>query len=81
MPNLDIQENDVRCSHASAVGPIDAEQRFYLESRGIPRAAATRLILLGFFQELLARAEPAVQDHVVASIRGRLEAMSDEAAS
>jgi Fe-S cluster assembly protein SufD len=81
VPNLDIQENDVRCSHASAVGPIDAEQRFYLESRGIPRAAATRLILLGFFQELLARAEPAVQDHVVASIRGRLEAMSDEAAS
>jgi hypothetical protein len=39
------------------------------------------LILLGFFQELQARAEPAVQDHVVASIRGRLEAMSDEAAS
>ncbi|MGO9196917.1 MAG: Fe-S cluster assembly protein SufD [Acidimicrobiales bacterium] len=80
VPNLDIQENDVRCSHASAVGPIDAEQRFYLESRGIPRDVATRLILLGFFQELLERAEPAVRDHVVASIRGRLDAMSDEAA-
>ncbi|MGO9560420.1 MAG: Fe-S cluster assembly protein SufD [Acidimicrobiales bacterium] len=81
VPNLDIQENDVRCSHASAVGPIDAEQRFYLESRGIPRTVATRLILLGFFQELLERAEPSVRDHVVAAIRGRLEAMTDEAAS
>ncbi len=34
VPNLDIEENDVRCSHASAVGQIDREQRFYLESRG-----------------------------------------------
>jgi len=55
VPNLDIEENDVRCSHASAVGPIDAEQRFYLESRGVPAVAAEQLILLGFFDELLAR--------------------------
>ena len=54
VPNLDIEENDVRCSHASAVGPIDPEQRFYLESRGIPPLVAERLILLGFFQDLLA---------------------------
>ncbi len=33
VPTLEIEENDVRCSHASAVGPIDEEQRFYLESR------------------------------------------------
>ena len=36
VPNLDIKTNDVKCSHASTVGPIDEEQRFYLESRGIP---------------------------------------------
>ena len=36
VPNLDIETNDVKCSHASTVGPIDDEQRFYLESRGIP---------------------------------------------
>lgn len=53
VPNLDIEENDVRCSHASAVGPIDAEQRFYLESRGLPPEVADRLILLGFFDDLL----------------------------
>ena len=42
-----------RCSHASTVGPIDAEQRFYLESRGIPTQIAERLIVLGFFDEVL----------------------------
>lgn len=52
VPNLNIEENDVRCSHASAVGPIDAEQRFYLESRGLPPEVADRLILLGFFDDL-----------------------------
>jgi Fe-S cluster assembly protein SufD len=55
VPNLDIQTNDVRCSHASAVGPIDEEQRFYLESRGVPPAVAERLIVLGFFDEVIAQ--------------------------
>jgi Fe-S cluster assembly protein SufD len=47
VPNLEIEENDVRCSHASAVGPIDEEQRFYLESRGVPPEVSARLIALG----------------------------------
>lgn len=54
VPNLDIENNDVKCSHASTVGPIDIEQRFYLESRGIPTAVAERLIVLGFFDEIIA---------------------------
>ena len=53
MPNLDIRTNDVKCSHASTVGPIDPEQRFYLESRGVPTNIADRLIVLGFFDEVL----------------------------
>jgi Fe-S cluster assembly protein SufD len=53
VPNLDIKTNDVRCSHASTVGPIDEEQRFYLESRGVPPSVAERLIVLGFFDEVL----------------------------
>ena len=53
VPNLEIENNDVRCSHASAVGPIDEEQRFYLESRGVPPQVAERLIVLGFFDEVL----------------------------
>jgi Fe-S cluster assembly protein SufD len=55
VPNLEIEANDVRCSHASAVGPIDEEQRFYLESRGIAPDVAERLIVLGFFAEVLER--------------------------
>jgi Fe-S cluster assembly protein SufD len=55
VPNLEIETNDVRCSHASAVGPIDEEQRYYLESRGVPPDVAERLIVLGFFREVLER--------------------------
>ncbi|MEN3272753.1 MAG: Fe-S cluster assembly protein SufD [Actinomycetota bacterium] len=54
-PNLEIENNDVRCSHASTVGPVDEEQAFYLESRGISPAVAERLIVMGFFDEVLER--------------------------
>ena len=55
VPNLEIEDNDVRCSHASAVGPIDESQLFYLESRGVPTSAAERLIALGFMDDVLAQ--------------------------
>jgi Fe-S cluster assembly protein SufD len=55
VPNLEIEDNDVRCSHASAVGPVDEGQLFYLESRGVPTQAAGRLIVLGFLDEVLLR--------------------------
>jgi len=55
VPNLEIETNDVKCSHASTVGPIDEEQRFYLESRGIQPDIAERLVVLGFFDEVLNR--------------------------
>lgn len=55
VPNLEIENNDVKCSHASAIGPIDDEHRYYLESRGVPPSQADRLIVLGFFADLLAR--------------------------
>lgn len=53
VPNLEIENNDVRCSHASTVGPVDPDQRFYLESRGVPSAVADRLVVGGFFDEVL----------------------------
>jgi Fe-S cluster assembly protein SufD len=53
VPNLEIENNDVRCSHASTVGPVDEEQLFYLESRGVPTSVAERLIVAGFFDEVL----------------------------
>jgi Fe-S cluster assembly protein SufD len=55
VPNLEIENNDVRCSHASTVGPVDADQLFYLASRGVPPAEAERLIVAGFFDEPVRR--------------------------
>jgi Fe-S cluster assembly protein SufD len=73
VPNLDIAENDVRCTHASAVGPIDAEQRFYLESRGVPTEVAEQLILLGYFKELFARTNhPAIAAYLGRALEARL---------
>jgi len=55
IPNLEIEANDVKCSHASAVGPIDEEQLYYLESRGVAPDEAERLIVLGFFDDVFDR--------------------------
>ena len=52
-PMLEIEADDVRCTHGATVGPIDAEQLFYLGSRGMDRDAASRLIVEGFFQDVL----------------------------
>lgn len=73
IPNLEIEANDVRCGHAASVGPVDEDAIFYLTSRGIPRPEAERLIVAGFFQEVLDRvkidevregAERAIQDEL-----------------
>jgi Fe-S cluster assembly protein SufD len=74
VPNLEIETNDVRCSHASTVGPIDPEHRFYLESRGIPTQIAERLIVLGFFDEVL---EQLPVGPLAASLRARVSAKLD----
>ena len=78
VPNLDILTNDVRCSHASTVGPVDPEQRFYLESRGVPPEVAERLIVLGFFDEVL---EQLPLPTLAAQLRARVAAKLDGAGS
>jgi Fe-S cluster assembly protein SufD len=55
IPNLEIEANDVKCGHAASVGPVDEDALFYLESRGIAHDEAERLIVTGFFQEVLDR--------------------------
>ncbi|HLM64012.1 MAG TPA: SufD family Fe-S cluster assembly protein [Acidimicrobiales bacterium] len=72
VPNLVIENNDVHCSHASAVGPVDEEQRFYLESRGVPAEVAERLIVTGFFDEVLTRLPvPAILPVVRATVAAK----------
>ncbi len=53
LPNLEIAADDVRCSHAATVGQLDQEEIFYLQSRGIPYLDAMRLVIFGFFGEVL----------------------------
>ena len=63
VPNLEIENNEVKCSHASAVGPVDEEHRYYLELRGVPPEEAERLIVTGFFADVLDRSPvPGVAD-------------------
>ena len=53
VPNLEIENNDVKCSHASTVSPVDDDQRFYLETRGIPSEMVDKLIVRGFINEVV----------------------------
>jgi Fe-S cluster assembly protein SufD len=74
VPNLEIENNDVHCSHASAVGPVDPDSLFYLESRGVPPAAAERLIVMGFFEEVLQKLPvPGVVAPLRAEVARKLE--------
>jgi Fe-S cluster assembly protein SufD len=69
-PKLEILNNDViRCTHGAAVGPVDPETLFYLQSRGLDRETAEQLIVEGFFRSTLEklRSEP-IQDAVWAAI-------------
>jgi Fe-S cluster assembly protein SufD len=74
IPNLEIEANDVKCGHAASVGPVEEETIFYLESRGIPRDEAERLIVTGFFQEVLDRVRiDEVREGAEAAIATELE--------
>jgi Fe-S cluster assembly protein SufD len=57
IPGLEIMANDVRCTHGATVGRVDRDQLFYLMARGLSRSEAERLIVRGFFEDVLARVE------------------------
>jgi Fe-S cluster assembly protein SufD len=73
LPNLEIAADDVRCSHAATVGQLDEEEIFYLLSRGIPKHEAIRLVIFGFFGEVLDQLElKDVRLEMVAAIEQKL---------
>jgi Fe-S cluster assembly protein SufD len=75
VPNLDIQENDVTCAHASSVGPLDELQLWYLTSRGVSRSDAERLIVSGFFAELTDDLPASVETYVGRAVSRDLATM------
>jgi Fe-S cluster assembly protein SufD len=81
IPNLEILSNDpVRCGHAASVGPVDEDTLFYIQSRGIPFAEAQKLVVFGFFQEVLDRVTiPEVRAGLEAAIAAEIERESPDA--
>src|ERR1700686_4978410 len=73
MPGLEILADNVRCTHGATSGQIDADELFYLRSRGIPIKAAQRLIVGGFLSEVIHRLDqPAIGEHLHQQIEIRL---------
>lgn len=73
-PFLEIFCADITASHGSATGQIDAGQLFYLEARGIPRDQALRLIVMGFFREVLEKFQlPGLEDRALTHIEREIE--------
>jgi len=74
IPGLEIQANDVRCTHAAAVAQVDPEQLFYLRSHGLPDETAKRLVIEGFLAALVERfPDGAVRETLAATLERRLE--------
>ena len=75
IPNLEIETGQIAgAGHAATVGRFDEEQIFYLRSRGIPEQEATRLIIRGFFNEVLNQIPvESVRDELIARVAGELE--------
>ncbi len=73
IPGLEIEANDVRCTHGATVGQVDGGQLFYLMARGLDRTEAQRLIVRGFFEPVLERiGSPDARDRLAAALESRI---------
>jgi Fe-S cluster assembly protein SufD len=73
IPGLEIEADDVRCTHAAAVAQVDPEQLYYLRARGVGEAEAKRVVIEGFLQELVERtAEGPIRDSLAHELERRL---------
>jgi Fe-S cluster assembly protein SufD len=73
IPGLEILANDVRCTHGATLGQVDRDQLFYAMARGLTRADAERLIVRGFFQDVLDRIElEPVREALAAALEARI---------
>jgi Fe-S cluster assembly protein SufD len=78
IPSLQINTDDVKCSHGSTTGRIDQRQLFYLLTRGYSPTEARVMLVQGFFEELIARAPAIVQEDVRAEVEERLLAEEED---
>ncbi len=73
IPGLEIEADDVRCTHGATNGQVDAEQIFYAQARGLTADEAARLVVAGFFQQVFDRITiPAVRDALARAVCSRI---------
>jgi Fe-S cluster assembly protein SufD len=82
IPVLEIETNDIlRCGHGATAGAIDPIQLFYAQSRGLDADAAERMIVRGFFEQVVAQIrDETIRQHVLAALAGRIGGLEDVAA-
>jgi Fe-S cluster assembly protein SufD len=74
IPQLEIEANEVRCTHGATVSPVEEEHLFYLMSRGIDRVTAQKLVVFGFFGDVLDRIRvPTVREGLSRAIAAKVE--------
>jgi len=77
IPELEILNEDVSCSHGATVAPVDPDQLFYLQSRGLDPDAALRLVVRGFLEPTLSRLPDGVRASLDASVLARIESWQE----
>ena len=74
IPQLEIEANEVRCTHGATVSPVEEEHIFYLMSRGIDRVTAQKLVVFGFFGDVLDRIRvPELREELAQAIARKVE--------
>jgi Fe-S cluster assembly protein SufD len=77
IPGLEIEADDVRCTHGATSGRVDAEQVFYAQARGLTADEAARLVVAGFFQQVFDRITiPAVREALARAVSSRIRRIS-----
>jgi Fe-S cluster assembly protein SufD len=78
IPGLEIEADDVRCTHAAAVAQVDREQLYYLTAHGLPAEVATRLVVEGFLAALVERVPAGpIREELAGALEGRLAELLD----
>ncbi len=72
-PSLEVQTNEVKCSHGSATGPIDSNQLLYLMSRGMAQRQARHLLLQGFIADVLQELSTSEYEEIIEKIMKKIE--------
>jgi Fe-S cluster assembly protein SufD len=76
-PQLEIFADDVKCAHGAAIGQLDPEEMFYLQSRGLPRERARNLLTYAFAAEVIERLPvPALRTRLARDVLGRTQEAS-----